>query len=368
MKVDEKAVSEDSMDMNKVIEEPSCFTINRRKRIREVFKKQIFNDEKFILVVDDDDKVMGIVTDGDFRRSVWNSVSLDDSVDLIANRNFIYLSEKDDKNKVREIFEKKEVNQIPILKDGILVDLIFRKAFSKNEIKPEKEKLDVPVVIMAGGSGTRLDPFTRVLPKPLIPIGEKPVIEIIIDKFVESGAQLFYLSLHHKAKMIKAFFEEVVRTYSIFFIEEEKPLGTAGALRFLRGKVTKPIIVSNCDTIIEADYNKILDFHNKNEYLLTLVASMHHHVIPYGVCEIQNGGELAGLKEKPEYDVLINTGMYIVSPGVLDFIPEDKKFDITELVDVLKQNKLRVGVYPIPEKSWIDVGQWEEYRKAARSM
>lgn len=346
----------------------SIFTISSRQTIREAFKKQGLNKEKFVIVIDSDNRVTGIVTDGDFRRAVWDSVSLEDPVDTISNKNFMSLPDNNDIDKIKKIFSTTNIRQIPILKDGILVDIILRKDFHEYESKSSKARLNIPVVIMAGGAGARLDPFTRILPKPLIPIGEKPVIEIIIEKFAAYGATHFYVSVNHRAKMIKAFFEDFAMKYNISYLEEEKPLGTAGALRFLKGKIKSPFIVSNCDIIIEEDYTKILEFHKKGGYLLTLVGSMQHHIIPYGVCRIKNGGQLSDLKEKPEYDFLVNTGMYIVDPDALKVIPDGKKFDITEFINKLKQSRGKIGVYPISEKSWIDIGQWEEYKKTVEKL
>jgi len=340
------------------------FTINSKEPIREAFKKQCFFEEKFIIAVDDDDKVVGVVTDGDFRRAIWNSISLEDPLDLIVNRKFVSFENNYDENEIKNVFRTTNIIQIPILENGRLVNIIYEKDIATKEGVKTKLPIDVPVVIMAGGVGARLDPFTKILPKPLIPIREKPVIEIIVDKFVENGVNEFYVTVNHKAKMIKAFFEEIDREYNISYIEEDEPLGTAGSLKLLENKLTAPFIVSNCDIIIEEDYSELLKFHNNGNYALTLVGSMQHHIIPYGVCQIRNGGELFEIKEKPEYDFLVNTGMYVINPEVLKFIPEKKKYDVTDLIEDIKKENMKIGVFPISERSWIDVGQWEEYKKA----
>ena len=344
------------------------YTINYRKTIREAFNKQGANNEGFIIITDDAQKAIGIVTDGDFRRAIWNSVSLEEEVDTIANRNFVYLEEDHNINDIKKMFSKTTIRHIPILKEEVLTDIIFYSNFEESRLKFPRAKIDVPVVIMAGRRGLRLDPFTRILPKPLIPVGGKPVIEIIINKFHEYGVNRFYISVNDKAKMIKAFFEDFKGELDISYIEEKIPLGTAGAIKFLQGKVESPFIVSNCDTIIEEDYSKILKFHKDGGYLLTLVGAMQHHIVPYGVCKIKNGGTLIELIEKPKYDFLVNTGMYIVNPGALEFIPHGKKFDTTELIELLRQNNKKIGVYPISEKAWIDIGQWKEYKKAVDKL
>jgi NDP-sugar pyrophosphorylase family protein len=166
--------------------------------------------------------------------------------------------------------------------------------------------------------------------------------------------------------MIKAFFEELPIAKYLHYITEDIPLGTAGALKKLKNIVNTTFIVSNCDILIKDDYSKIVDFHKAGNYDLTLVASMQHYTIPYGVCYIENGGDLKGISEKPEYDYLVNTGMYVLEPGVIDFIPDNTFYHITHLIEDLKKNNRRIGVYPVYEKAWIDIGQWEEYKNAIK--
>jgi len=280
------------------------------------------------------------------------------------------IEEKYDVRQIRQIFSEGTVHQIPIIDDNVVLkDVVYKTDISGNvnEIYMES-KLSNPVVIMAGGKGARLDPFTRVLPKALIPVGEKPIIEIIMDEFAKYGMTNFIISINHKAKMIKAYLEDFKKDYSIKYINEDKPLGTAGVLKCLEGEIKTPFFVSNCDVLIKSDYYSINKFHRKGNYALTLVGSTQFHIVPYGVCEIDNGGELKKIVEKPEFDFLANTGMYIINPEVLRYIPKAKSYHMTELIGILKTNNEKVGVFPISEKSWIDVGQWEEYKKAIEYM
>ena len=223
-------------------------------------------------------------------------------------------------------------------------------------------------VIMAGGKGTRLDPFTRILPKPLIPIGDKTILEIIIDKFMDYRVNHFYISVNHKAKIIKSYFEELDPDYDLTFLYEEKPLGTVGALKQLEGKIEGNIVLTNCDIIIDADYADILKNHRDNNNGITVVASLKHYNIPYGICEIENGGTLVCIKEKPEYDFLVNTGMYIIDSKLVKFIPENEFFHITHLIEAVQKQGTRIGVYPISENSWIDTGEWVEYKNAIEKL
>ena len=221
---------------------------------------------------------------------------------------------------------------------------------------------------MAGGKGTRLEPFTKVLPKPLVPVHEKPIIEHIIERFKELSCSEFHIMINYKAKILKSYFEELKPDYSVNFVEEQEPLGTAGSLRLLDGKVDQPIFVTNCDIIIKTNYVSLYKFHQEGGYDITLVASTKDYVIPYGTCELNSEGQLSQINEKPQYDFLINTGLYLLNPDVLKLIPKNKFFHITHLIkDVIEQDK-KVGVFPIDDDAWIDVGQWTEYKKVVDKL
>jgi NDP-sugar pyrophosphorylase family protein len=245
--------------------------------------------------------------------------------------------------------------------------LTWAKVF-KNGEKKKLQSLDVPVVIMAGGKGTRLEPFTYVLPKPLVPIHEKPVIEHLLESFTDVGVHEFIITLNYKARIMKAFFEELNPSYTVDFVVEQEPLGTAGSLKFLEGRFDLPFMVTNCDIIIKTDYLNLYKFHQKNNYDITLVASMKNYTIPYGTCELNADGHLEHINEKPEYDFLVNTGLYVLNSNVLELIPAGKFYHITHLIEDVKNSGKRVGVYPIADDAWIDVGQWAEYKKAVERL
>ncbi len=189
-----------------------------------------------------------------------------------------------------------------------------------------------------------------------------------MDKFSEYGIKDFYLSVNHKAKMIKSYFEEEPGKYNLHYIEEKVPLGTAGSLVLIKKYVNRDFIVTNCDIIIDGNYAEIVKCHRMCAFDMTLVVSCKRYVIPYGVCSIQNGGILRSIKEKPEYDLLVNTGMYIINRELLSLIPRNKQFDIPELITKAKAANFKIGVFPLPEKSWVDIGQWEEYRLALKQL
>ena len=227
---------------------------------------------------------------------------------------------------------------------------------------------DTYALILAGGKGSRLEPFTKVLPKPLVPIQEKPIIEHIIERFTILGCSDFHLMVNYKGGIIKAYFEELQPDYSLQFIEETEPLGTVGSLHFLDGKFNQPFFLTNCDIIIKADYVSLYEFHQKGNYDITLVASDKEFIIPYGTCELNRKGDLSHIIEKPQYDFLVNTGLYVLNPDMLKLIPEKRFYHITHLIEDVKNQGKKVGVFPIDDDAWIDVGQWTEYQQAVKLL
>jgi NDP-sugar pyrophosphorylase family protein len=194
------------------------------------------------------------------------------------------------------------------------------------------------------------------------------MLEVIMDEYNIYFQSTFFISVNFKANLIKAYLEEFTHLYKFSYILEESPLGTGGALKYLEGKLDKPFFVSNCDIVIKANYTDIYNYHNEENNDFTIVASMIHYKVPYGVCNIENGGTLIKLVEKPEYDFLVNAGMYIINPEVLKYIPKDTFFNITDLIEQIKLNGGKVGVYPVSENSYHDSGQWKEYGTMLEAM
>lgn len=347
------------------------YIISSQEDIRQAMKKLDDSHRKILFVVQDNYLLYGAITDGDIRRWILSGKSLDEPVKNVCNIKPIYFQNNYNLDDIKNIMLEKRIQAIPIIdQNNCLIDLLFWDSIFNEEYHFKvKGNLDIPVVIMAGGFGMRLNPFTKILPKPLIPIGERSVLEVVIDKFREYGVEKYYISLFHKAKMIKAYFDELNPPYTINYLEESKPLGTAGVLSQLQSSIkNESLFLTNCDTIINCNYESLVSFHDKNNYDITLVGSMINHRVPYGICEIENEGKLVSLKEKPEYSYLVSTGMYVLRGTVLKHIPLNEHFNMTDLIDKIRNTDGTVGVYPISEKSWLDTGDWKEYKKTVEQL
>ena len=325
--------------------------------------------EKVLFVIDDAGTLIGALSDGDIRKWILNERSLDAPIEKAFNKKPIYVNKNYELKHVKKLMLDLKITNVPVVNaENQIVGILDWDQVFRNGIDRPQSKIDIPVVIMAGGKGKRLAPFTHVLPKPMIPIGDKTIIEIIMDKFHGHGVDQFFLSVNHMAPLIKAYLLDRVGRYVIHYIEEDKPLGTAGSLKLLLDHPEKQFFVTNCDIIIESDLADIVTHHNEKKSDMTIVVSQMDYEIPYGICNIINDGQLASITEKPTYNLLVNTGMYIINRNVLELIPENTKFDIPEVISAAQENQLKVGVFPVDEKSWIDVGHWEEYHKAINRL
>ncbi|MGA7245689.1 MAG: sugar phosphate nucleotidyltransferase [Terracidiphilus sp.] len=346
------------------------FLVPQTHTIRQAMEQLERTEEKIIFVIDTDSRLVGSLTDGDIRRWILSDGDLKALVSHVCNCSPRVVEEDFDVDELRAEMLNRNLGCVPVVSASReIVKLVFWKELFQSEVAvTPKRQLELPVVIMAGGKGTRLAPFTNVLPKPLIPMGDRTVIEIIIDQFLPYGLNRFHLSVNYKSKILKSFFEELSPKYSVGYIEETEPRGTAGALRALYSDTPDNVFVTNCDIIIQADLAELVSFHTENNHDLTLVASLKDYKIPYGVCELEKGGSLARIKEKPQYSFLVNTGMYIVRRDRLNLIPENAHCDMTDFIETLKKNGCSIGVFPIGENAWIDTGEWDEYRKAIDSL
>lgn len=336
--------------------------------ILEALKKM---DETYkrLLLVFENKQFVNVLSIGDLQRAIIKNEALSTPIKNILRKEPRLSKQNESFEIIKQRMLEYRTECMPIINEKKeLVDIYFWEDVFSPEEKRFVNKLDLPVVIMAGGKGTRLKPLTNILPKPLIPIGEKTIIELIMDRFVNIGCPNFYLSVNYKAEMIRQYFETLNHSeYKINYFEEEKPLGTAGSLYLLKDKIHKTFFISNCDIIIDEDYSEIYRYHKENKNELTIVAALKHIPIPYGTIETGDNGMLQSLTEKPEITFKINSGMYILEPHLLKEIPDNTFLHITELIEKIKNRGGKVGVFPISAQSWKDVGTWDEYSAIANS-
>ena len=358
--------SSEIISMNDHVE---AFLVLQTHTIRQAMEQLEKTQEKIVFVVDGESRLIGSLTDGDIRRWILSDGDLKAQVYRVCNRKPYVVEEGFETELVRDNMLNGNLGCVPVVNPSReIVRLLFWKELFHGGVLKPRRRLNLPVVIMAGGLGSRLAPFTSVLPKPLLPVGDRTVIEIIIDQFLPYGVDRFHLSVNYKSKIMKSFFEELAPSYSVEYLEEKEPRGTAGGLRALYSSAAEHLIVTNCDVVIQADYAELVSFHTENDYDLTLVASLKDYRIPYGICELEKGGCLARIQEKPQYSFLVNTGMYVVRRDRLGLIPEETRCDMTDFIEHLKKIGARIGVFPIGENAWVDTGEWTEYRKALDTL
>ena len=321
--------------------------------------------ERCLMVVDENQRLLGTLTDGDLRRSILSGLKFSMGISssyqtkpTVLEKNKYTLKE------ARDLLVDMKLDLIPVIDNKRKVSDYLTLSIIDGGRNENQDLYNIPVVIMAGGKGSRMKPFTNILPKPLVPIDEKPIIETIIERFTNINSSDFYLTVNYKKNILKAYFKDLNPNYKVSFIEESKPLGTAGSLSFLKGRVNEPFFVTNCDIIIKTDYTSLFEFHKEGEYDLTLVASAKEFIIPYGTCDLNENGHLLRIHEKPKFDFLINAGLYILNHEILNLIPENKFYHITNLIQDAKDQGKKIGVYPVDDDAWIDVGQWVEYKKS----
>lgn len=322
-----------------------------------------------LLIVIDQDKFDGLISIGDIQRAIISNIDLNESVAKVKRIDPKIATPEMPISEVRQLMLLNRMELCPVVDNNKSIQKIYfwGDLFEEEEEVPVNT-FNLPIVIMAGGFGTRLRPLTYVIPKPLVPIGERTMLEEIFDRFGKFGCKEFHISVNYKSDLIKYYIDSQHLPYEVSYFEEDKPMGTAGSLSLLKNKINSTFFVSNCDILIEQDYSEILSYHQEKGNEITLVAALKHLGIPYGTIETGEDGQLLEMKEKPNFDFMINAGMYILEPHLLSEIPENEFFHITHLIEKLKQAGRKVGVFPVSEQSWMDVGQWDEYNKTSKKL
>lgn len=335
--------------------------INKNDTILFALKKMDLVKSKLLLVLKDD-KYLGLLSIGDIQRAIINGIDLSNDVASIMRKNYIVASPDDSIEEIKLRMLNLRSEFMPIVDDAYNVTNVFFWEDLFYTRKPEFiEEFDLPIVVMAGGEGRRLRPLTNILPKPLLPINDKTMLEEIFERFSHYGCNNFFLSVNYKADLIKYYVENLDLPYSIEYIDESKPLGTAGSLSLLKGRIDSTFFVTNCDILIDQDYSEILRYHYENQNEITIVAVIKNYPISYGTIETGQNGYLTDFNERPELTLKINSGMYILEPDVLSDIPLDTFFHITDLIHKVKERNGLIGVFPVSAGSWRDIGNWEDY-------
>lgn len=324
--------------------------------VREAMKV-IDNSEPQIVFITEGKKLLASLTDGDVRRFLLKGGKLTDLAIEAGNKN-----PRCAKNIVdaASMYHQRNFVAIPIVnKSSELEDVYIGKTHHTENLA----ELSIPVVINAGGKGTRLEPYTKILPKPLIPVGELPIIEHIMQRFMEYGCSKFSMIVNYKKEMMKAYFSGENNKYDITWYDEENPLGTGGGLCYLKGKANETFFFTNCDNLLLSNYESMLRFHRENNNAITMVCAYKNIKIPYGVVEMGINGSIESMKEKPEYSFLTNTGIYIVEPDVLDDIEDGISIGFPDIIDQERKKGKKVAIYPVSENDWLDMGQLSELEK-----
>lgn len=329
--------------------------------------KRIDEGKRKVVFCTHDKRLTGCFTDGDMRRYLLRDGDMNKPVSVAMNPVPITLPIVQ-QDVARTYVEKNAMVALPLVNENYeVVKIIFRDDLDSMSA-PRRLPDNVPLVIMAGGKGTRLYPYTKILPKPLIPLGDKPIMDHIIDRFGKCGIHDIYMILNHKRNMIKAYYNDTNSNYNIRYIDEASFLGTGGGLSLLKGKINSTFFLSNCDCLLDSDYMCMYEYHKTHGNAITMILAMKSVLIPYGVVDLETDGSIRQFREKPEYSYLVNTGIYLLEPCVIDMVNDDEPIGMPDIAKRVIQKGYKVGGYPVTEKSWLDMGQLNEMQNMMKEM
>jgi len=351
------------------IEHLNLFIANKKIQLADAMQMIDKNSNGILFVVDDDNFLLGAISDGDVRRWILKAGNLEVDISNIMNCNPIYITEDVQLKNPLEYMAKRCIRALPIVDSKRhIVNILLAKELEKEKGRVKGGLENVSVVIMAGGKGTRLYPYTKILPKPLIPIGNIPIVERILNCFFEYGITDFIITVNYKKNMIKSYFADTDKKYSIEYVEEENPLGTGGSLKLITRKFDQPVIVTNCDILIRIDYREMYTYHRNSGNTITIVTAMKNDTIPYGVIYSKENGEIDHMVEKPTRSYFVNTGMYVINPEMIDLIPDNTFFHMTNLSEKAIELGYKVGMYPISEDAFLDMGEFAEMKRMEEKL
>jgi dTDP-glucose pyrophosphorylase len=314
---------------------------------------------RIVLVVDRYDCLLGTVTDGDIRRALMGGISMKTAVDEIMQKSPVTVKSGDDRKTVLQLMRQKDILQVPVLDESQKV--VGLEVMQDFVYGAPRENL---VLLMAGGFGKRLHPLTKELPKPLLTVGDKPILETIVEQLSEAGFSQFFMAVHYKAELLRAHFGDGSNWgITIRYLEEEEPLGTAGALSLLSAEsIQKPVLVMNGDLLTRLDFNQLLDYHDSHDGVATICVREHEIRIPYGVVQAA-GIRVEDITEKPVKKLFINAGIYVLDPDIVNGRSRVLAGDMPDLLRETIRAGEQVNMFPIHEY-WLDIGRVEEYRQA----
>ena len=341
----------------------SKYLINDSAKIKDCLKKMQENRQKCVIIVDNLKKLKGTFSDGDARRLMLKNLNFNSKVKNHYNKkNYSFIKKENYSiKKIKNLFLQKNLTLIPIVdnKKRVIDVETWSNFFNKNIFRDGKK---TTIVVTAGGKGTRLVPYTSILPKPLIPINNIPMIEYVIRNFKKFNYVNFVITINYKSNLIKTYFQERFSNFEIDYVEEKKPLGTAGGLKNINN-LSEDFFLINCDTLIDINYDKLLKTHKVKKSDLTIVTCKIKTKSSYGICSVDKKDKLINFKEKPEKDNLVNTGFYVLNKKILKLIKKNQYYDFDEIIRKCMKKNLNVQTYEINKTKWKDLGNISGLKK-----
>lgn len=333
-------------------------SLQQDKMVRDAVRVIQESPARIALVVDSEGRLVGTITDGDVRRGLLRGVGMDDNLSAIVNRHPATSKAGENQRTLMARMKRDRLRQMPVVDaEGRVLRIEVGGDLAAGQRK------DNIVVIMAGGLGQRLRPLTAEKPKPMLEVGDKPILEGILESFIELGFHRFFFAVNYKRELVEAHFGSGERWgVAIDYLREEEPLGTAGALSLLGEQPTQPLFIMNGDVLTKVNFEDLLSYHEEHGCVATVGVREHVVSIPFGVVD-HDGYRLTGLREKPVLQFLVNAGIYVLDPAALRLIPPRRRFDMPDLLLALAAGKQEVSVFPIREY-WIDIGQMEDFERA----
>ncbi|GMV41769.1 MAG: alcohol dehydrogenase [Myxococcales bacterium] len=316
------------------------------------------------LIVTSDGALLGTVTDGDVRRAILRGLSLDEAASAVMNPHPLWVSETTSLRATGELMRRRSVSRVPVVDDELKVIGLRRL---EDLIAAPEETAENLVVLMAGGLGKRLRPLTQDIPKPMLPVGGRPLLETLVTRFRDQGFRRVRLAVNYKSEIVEGHFGDGTEFgVDIRYLREEEPLGTIGALTLLDAPPAYPVVVMNGDVLTKVSFRALLEYHQTHGFAMTVCVRHYELQVPYGVVELDDT-RITAVEEKPVKGFFVNAGIYVVDPEVVAALPKGTRTDATDVVQRLLGEGLKVGSFPVREY-WIDVGSHADFERAGREF